>query len=254
MYALNSSLSPPSPVPGNRHWTFFLYVINSFMALAYLKNMPSRRKKTWQCTCRGVARPFPAPRRGGRGGAGRDWVKREESDHRVGPPETEGPEVHLREPWVGWGSGAETARTEAAGSSGSEWGAPGFGVGPMASRAGPRAAGTDGSDFQHRERVAMHYQMRYEVRRGALRLPRQGLGSDAPGLKAFTPWPAPGHLPSPLLPWRSPILERPVAPVGCRLAWAPVMVMLDPLCDLGNLISNRPSVSSPAKENTESTL
>uniref|UniRef100_A0A8C8UPG0 Protein jagunal homolog 1 n=1 Tax=Peromyscus maniculatus bairdii TaxID=230844 RepID=A0A8C8UPG0_PERMB len=32
----------------------------------------------------------------------------------------------------------------------------------MASRAGPRAAGTDGSDFQHRERVAMHYQMRYE--------------------------------------------------------------------------------------------
>uniref|UniRef100_A0A3Q3X6H8 Uncharacterized protein n=1 Tax=Mola mola TaxID=94237 RepID=A0A3Q3X6H8_MOLML len=31
----------------------------------------------------------------------------------------------------------------------------------MASRAGPRAAGTDGSDFQHRERVASHYQMRY---------------------------------------------------------------------------------------------
>ncbi|XP_058534497.1 protein jagunal homolog 1 isoform X2 [Ochotona princeps] len=31
----------------------------------------------------------------------------------------------------------------------------------MASRAGPRAAGTDGSDFQHRERVATHYQMRY---------------------------------------------------------------------------------------------
>uniref|UniRef100_A0A8C6BFA2 Protein jagunal homolog 1 n=1 Tax=Monodon monoceros TaxID=40151 RepID=A0A8C6BFA2_MONMO len=30
----------------------------------------------------------------------------------------------------------------------------------MASRAGPRAAGTDGSDFQHRERVATHYQMR----------------------------------------------------------------------------------------------
>lgn len=29
----------------------------------------------------------------------------------------------------------------------------------MASRAGPRAAGTDGSDFQHRERVASHYQM-----------------------------------------------------------------------------------------------
>ncbi|XP_029941857.1 protein jagunal homolog 1-B-like [Salarias fasciatus] len=29
----------------------------------------------------------------------------------------------------------------------------------MASRAGPRAAGTDGSDFQHRERVAAHYQM-----------------------------------------------------------------------------------------------
>lgn len=30
----------------------------------------------------------------------------------------------------------------------------------MASRAGPRALGTDGSDFQHRERVASHYQMR----------------------------------------------------------------------------------------------
>lgn len=30
----------------------------------------------------------------------------------------------------------------------------------MASREGPRAAGTDGSDFQHRERVALHYQMR----------------------------------------------------------------------------------------------
>lgn len=30
----------------------------------------------------------------------------------------------------------------------------------MASRGGPRAAGTDGSDFQHRERVASHYQMR----------------------------------------------------------------------------------------------
>ncbi|KAM6470581.1 protein jagunal homolog 1 isoform 1-T1 [Liasis olivaceus] len=29
----------------------------------------------------------------------------------------------------------------------------------MASRAGPRAAGTDGSDFRHRERVAEHYQM-----------------------------------------------------------------------------------------------
>lgn len=29
----------------------------------------------------------------------------------------------------------------------------------MASREGPRAAGTDGSDFQHRERVASHYQM-----------------------------------------------------------------------------------------------
>ncbi|XP_006639245.1 protein jagunal homolog 1-A [Lepisosteus oculatus] len=28
----------------------------------------------------------------------------------------------------------------------------------MASRAGPRAAGTDGSDFKHRERVASHYQ------------------------------------------------------------------------------------------------
>ncbi|XP_053157573.1 protein jagunal homolog 1 isoform X1 [Hemicordylus capensis] len=29
----------------------------------------------------------------------------------------------------------------------------------MASRAGPRATGTDGSDFRHRERVAEHYQM-----------------------------------------------------------------------------------------------
>lgn len=29
----------------------------------------------------------------------------------------------------------------------------------MASRAGPRAAGTDGSDFKHREKVASHYQM-----------------------------------------------------------------------------------------------
>ncbi|CAL8308061.1 unnamed protein product [Merluccius merluccius] len=29
----------------------------------------------------------------------------------------------------------------------------------MASRAGPRATGTDGSDFRHRERVAAHYQM-----------------------------------------------------------------------------------------------
>ncbi|KAM3914630.1 protein jagunal homolog 1 isoform 1-T3 [Leptodactylus fuscus] len=29
----------------------------------------------------------------------------------------------------------------------------------MASRAGPRASGTDGSDYQHRERVANHYQM-----------------------------------------------------------------------------------------------
>ncbi|KAJ3584701.1 hypothetical protein NHX12_015196 [Muraenolepis orangiensis] len=29
----------------------------------------------------------------------------------------------------------------------------------MASRAGPRASGTDGSDFQHREKVASHYQM-----------------------------------------------------------------------------------------------
>ncbi|XP_075772462.1 protein jagunal homolog 1 isoform X2 [Pelodiscus sinensis] len=29
----------------------------------------------------------------------------------------------------------------------------------MASRAGPRPEGTDGSDYQHRERVASHYQM-----------------------------------------------------------------------------------------------
>lgn len=33
----------------------------------------------------------------------------------------------------------------------------------MASRAGPRAAGTDGSDFKHREKVASHYQMRYNL-------------------------------------------------------------------------------------------
>ena len=31
----------------------------------------------------------------------------------------------------------------------------------MASREGPRATGTDGSDFKHRERVAAHYQMRW---------------------------------------------------------------------------------------------
>lgn len=30
----------------------------------------------------------------------------------------------------------------------------------MASRAGPRATGSDGSDFRHRERVAEHFQMR----------------------------------------------------------------------------------------------
>ena len=28
----------------------------------------------------------------------------------------------------------------------------------MSARAGPRAQGTDGSDFQHREQVASHYQ------------------------------------------------------------------------------------------------
>ena len=28
----------------------------------------------------------------------------------------------------------------------------------MAARAGPRAEGTDGSDFRHREKVASHYQ------------------------------------------------------------------------------------------------
>lgn len=36
----------------------------------------------------------------------------------------------------------------------------------MASRAGPRATGTDGSDFRHRERVAEHYQMRWGRERG----------------------------------------------------------------------------------------
>lgn len=30
----------------------------------------------------------------------------------------------------------------------------------MTSRAGPRAAGTDGSDFKHREKVVPRYQMR----------------------------------------------------------------------------------------------
>ena len=34
----------------------------------------------------------------------------------------------------------------------------------MASRAGPRAAGSDGSDFQHRERVADHYKMSAEIK------------------------------------------------------------------------------------------
>lgn len=36
---------------------------------------------------------------------------------------------------------------------------PGWCNGIRMSRAGPRASGTDGSDFQHRERVANHYQM-----------------------------------------------------------------------------------------------
>uniref|UniRef100_A0A914RPJ5 Protein jagunal n=1 Tax=Parascaris equorum TaxID=6256 RepID=A0A914RPJ5_PAREQ len=31
----------------------------------------------------------------------------------------------------------------------------------MSSRSGPRAAGTDGTDFRHRQRVAAHYQYRY---------------------------------------------------------------------------------------------
>ncbi|EPQ09666.1 Protein jagunal like protein 1 [Myotis brandtii] len=39
----------------------------------------------------------------------------------------------------------------------------------MASRAGPRAAATDFSDFQHQERIAMHYQMsvtlKYEIKK-----------------------------------------------------------------------------------------
>lgn len=35
-----------------------------------------------------------------------------------------------------------------------------FCTGVMTSHAGPRAAGTDGSDFKHREKVAPHYQMR----------------------------------------------------------------------------------------------
>ncbi|KAM9821158.1 protein jagunal homolog 1-B [Neosynchiropus ocellatus] len=39
----------------------------------------------------------------------------------------------------------------------------------MASKDGPRASGTDGSDFQHRERVASHYQMsvalKHEIRK-----------------------------------------------------------------------------------------
>ena len=31
----------------------------------------------------------------------------------------------------------------------------------MSSKGGPRAAGSDGSDFLHRERVASHYKTRY---------------------------------------------------------------------------------------------
>ncbi|NXT28338.1 JAGN1 protein, partial [Syrrhaptes paradoxus] len=55
----------------------------------------------------------------------------------------------------------------------------------MASRGGPRAAGTDGSDFQHRERVASHYQMRWVS-------PRCGARGQAPP-QALT---APRSLPS----------------------------------------------------------
>ncbi|XP_029100106.1 protein jagunal homolog 1 isoform X1 [Monodon monoceros] len=65
----------------------------------------------------------------------------------------------------------------------------------MASRAGPRAAGTDGSDFQHRERVATHYQMRYEVRRGA----RRAWDATPARPQGLAPQPAHANLPSPLL-------------------------------------------------------
>lgn len=57
---------------------------------------------------------------------------------------------------------------------------PGLRFCTMASRAGPRAAGTDGSDFQHRERVAVHYQMRYEVSQEHRGLPREDPHGVAP--------------------------------------------------------------------------
>ncbi|TRZ21918.1 hypothetical protein HGM15179_005207 [Zosterops borbonicus] len=56
----------------------------------------------------------------------------------------------------------------------------------MASRGGPRAAGTDGSDFQHRERVASHYQMRWVS-------PVPGPGEHTPPQQALM---APRSLPS----------------------------------------------------------
>ncbi|XP_053722463.1 protein jagunal homolog 1-B [Synchiropus splendidus] len=40
----------------------------------------------------------------------------------------------------------------------------------MASKDGPRASGTDGSDFQHRERVASHYQMSVALKREVRKL------------------------------------------------------------------------------------
>lgn len=75
----------------------------------------------------------------------------------------------------------------------------------MASRAGPRAAGTDGSDFQHRERVAVHYQMRYEVSQELQGLPRRSLrvpGSDASNPHGVVP-PASCRVPP------GPLLRRP---------------------------------------------
>lgn len=196
----------------------------------------------------------------GRGGT--RWGQKQESaqvrvrDHRVGPPETERPEV-VAEP-RGWEvGGTEAARTGLGavwrGSSfgGSARGAAGFWAGTMASRAGPRAAGTDGSDFQHRERVAMHYQMRYDSRRGALRRPRPepgGLGERRrPCLARSLPSRAP-HMPSSLLPWRpgacahpweagsppcAPLFDPPGAPRGPALPGSGVAAMLA----LGSLIA-----------------
>lgn len=181
-------------------------------------------------------------------GRGRGW----EGDHRVGPPGTERPEVVLTELCGYWGGRAGAAPGGFAGGRGSARRPSGSWAGQMASRAGPRAAGTDGSDFQHRERVAMHYQMRYEVRRehGGL---LQGLGIEAlplPDLRLVLlsqfpltcPVPSSREGPGPnpqsweaLTLSRAPPLATPCGLRGSRRVWPLVLAML---CDLGNLISN----------------